>query len=251
MSLQLIDTLISLIDDENKSDDKDLIIDKGQTYELSSGKQYEFNSIIIKENGTLTTKNGGKMLIKCNNNLILENNASINVNGKGFSSDNGFGKGIDGAGGSYCSKGGDGWNTGNSGTIYEDKLEMGSGGGSWGDFDGGNGGGYINIDLGKKGKLILNENTTISANGDNGKDTEYVYASGAGSGGCINIKCDSIKSIVLNKTAYIKAMGGKGGKGRCYEGGDGGNGKIQINLNQTGKFDEEIGKQILPTPVIS
>ena len=252
MSLQLIDKLISFVDDESKSLDTDLVVDKGESVELSSNKQYEFNNILIKENGTLTSKDGGKLFIKCNTNLILENNASINLNFKGFSSDDGLGKGTDGAGGSYCTKGGDGWNTGNSGDIYDDKLEMGSGGGSWGDFEGGNGGGYIDIDLGKNGKLILNENSIISANGGDGKDTEYVYASGAGSGGCIYLKCDSTKSIVINhKTSLICAIGGKGGKGRCYQGGDGGNGKIQIILNQTGKFDEESLKHITPTPIIN
>eukprot|EP01084_Bolivina_argentea_P151188 263905_1 len=243
MALQILNELISTIDSP------DLIINKGETVELKSDELYVFNNITIKENGILTTKNGGKLFLKILNNLILENNASINLNYLGYPSDEGIGKGIDGGGGSYCTKGGEGWNTGNAGKLYGDTLNMGSGGGTWGSFDGGAGGGYIDIQINKNGKLILNDNSNICANGENGQDTEYVYASGSGSGGCINITCDSIKSIIINsKTALISAIGGKGGVGRCYTGGDGGNGKIQINVNQYIELDNDIMNQIVPKP---
>ena len=253
MALQLVDQLISFIDTSNSKEliiGKALIIGKGETIELSSNKRHEFESIVIKQDGTLTSKDGGILLIKCNNDLILEKNGSINLNYKGYKYDEGIGKGIDGGGGSYCSKGGE-WEMGYSGKLYKDILDMGSGGGTWGSFQGGNGGGYIDIIIGKNGKLILNQGSNICANGGNGQDTEYVCGSGAGSGGCINIKCYSLQSLILkDKTSTISAIGGKGGAGRCYLGGDGGNGKIQINLDQTGKFDEEILRQILPTPDI-
>ena len=249
MALQLLDQLITVISDINYCDD--LIVNKEEIIELVSDKLHIFKNVIIKENGILTCK-GGKLYIQCMNDMILESDASIDLNYKGYISDKGIGKGIDGGGASYATKGTDGWNTGDAGVVYGDILDMGSGGGSWGDHRGGSGGGYIEIEIGKDGKLMLDQNSKICVNGENGMDTEYVYASGAGSGGCIHIQCNSIQSIVMkDKTASITAIGGKGGKGRCYSGGDGGDGKIQIIVKiKDDELTDMIKTQITPRPEI-
>ncbi len=156
------------------------------------------------------------------NNLIIDSTSSIDVSGKGYPGGKDYnesGRTLNyevgsspGAGGSYGGLGGS-YSNAQPNSIYgeeENPAELGSGGGAWSSYYGGNGGGRIAISV-----QTLTINGSIKANGQHPEGN----AAGGGSGGSININADSITG-----NGTIEARGG----GQNY-GVGGGGGRIAIH----------------------
>ena len=164
--------------------------------------------------------------------IRVDQGSAIDTTGRGYQGGKGYyeqGRTLgniygasNGAGGSYGGVGG-GYQGNSSYLVYGDPknpVYMGSGGGAWGDIDGGNGGGRVNISALRS----IMVNGGIRANGGDSAGS----AAGGGSGGSI-----VIHTPLLAGTGYIEANGGNNGPG-------GGGGRIamfcdtidsQVNLN--------------------
>eukprot|EP01084_Bolivina_argentea_P297138 511839_1 len=260
-------TSISFMFFTSSASDNTLIVDENEIKILDANHKYEFNKVIIKSCGTLTvhawdsqSKTGGTLLIKSLNEFIIMENAKIELTGKGYcggkncytgesynkpslrQGQHNYGGG--GAGGFNCEYGTHGkTNTypsrkyDNGGVSYGDKeisvLHLGSGGGGMG--IGGNGAGALQIEcvcLENRGKIIVN--------GESGG------GAGCGSGGSIVIKCDE---FVMNANSIIHACGGK--NRNDSQGGDGGDGRIRINIKNKSTIAKYVNaQQIKPNPFV-
>jgi len=181
--------------------------------------------------------NGGVPLVTCRNVNISSSDAGINADYGGFKggastvSQDGYGPGY-GFGGKYggaAGYGGQG-SLGQFGVGWSPMYGCdtnvtlpGSGGGSFGSGNGGDGGGLVRLVA--TGDVVVNG--AISANGFSGW-----YYSGGGSGGGIDVTCHT-----LTGTGSIRANGGKLGVNTA---GGGGGGRIAIHYNEAA--------QILATP---
>ncbi len=214
----------------------------------------QFRSLTLSNNATLTATawngtQGGNVTLKVQGLLSVAAGSSIAVDGLG----NQAGPGAGGTGpkiynngtGTYDTRGGGGGGFGTNGTsggnftnsggggggIYGDAqlstVLMGSGGGNSGNSDpGGRGGGNITLNAGR-----LRVTGTLSANGAGG--SLGVAGGGGGSGGAI--KTHAVFAEIGSN--LIQGSGGAGGgsqyQGNSWIGGNGGLGRIRVELSQS------------------
>lgn len=163
--------------------------------------------------------------------LGIEPGATIDASGRGHEAGAGSSPGVAGGyrigagGGGHGGNGG--YGTGSYGSSSasgaSDSLlgpsELGSGGGSYDQGKGGNGGGRLVVDVG--GTLTVDG--AIRADGANGGGSSYYYAGGGGSGGTVDLSAGSVSG-----SGTIAANGGAGANVSYAQGGGGGGGRILI-----------------------
>jgi hypothetical protein len=201
----------------------DLTISNGAS--VSASSPFLVRNITVGTNGVLTARLQNILQFSASN-LTVNAGAVVSVNGLG-SNINGEGTTyyngsiIYGGGGGYGGLGGGGANVeGNFGGLGYDyglqntPVDFGSIGGG-----GATGGGEMNVGV----SGMLQDNGTISANGENGLG----YAGGGGSGGSVSLTLGT-----LSGNGTITANGGSGANSL---GGGGGGGRILVN-SQTNLF---------------
>ncbi|MBI4232556.1 hypothetical protein HY605_04960, partial [Candidatus Peregrinibacteria bacterium] len=236
--------------------------------------KFSFSDFTIERNGIVYLQNGDDKVLKleiagnlmndgdfrCGDgikkglNLLvggdftLGNGARMSCNANGYGSGEGPGAGEQGSSAGGAGHGGKGSvgignGIGIGGVFYDDyqlPKEGGSGGGigqNRSTISGGNGGGSLEIIVGKDaiidGKLAANGNNGLSEAGNFGQNV----ASGGGAGGTIYLK-----ALNLYGTGRIEANGGNGGVITGYIGGGGSGGRVAIYyLNHSGTILDGCG----------
>lgn len=201
----------------------DLIIDNnGRFAELTefNGPELINANVIVRNGGRLghppAPENPNGLLLRINGDLIVESGGEVYASARGWPADTGPGAGKrnswGASGGGYGGAGGDGA-TQPGGPSYGSWLEpneMGSGGGTSDDGQGGAGGGLIKLEV--TGAVEVQGRITAS-----GESSSY-RQTGGGSGGGIHIVASRISGtgvILANGgSVYRNDGGGAGGGGR-------------------------------------
>ncbi len=184
--------------------------------------------------------------------LTIGSSASINANAKGcqnLNNDDGFGP----SGSNVCAEGtagtgyGKGWNItnhgsegaghgggGGAGSSHDQfgatygsptaPVLFGSSGGTSSSLAGGNGGGYIRLNI----TGAFTDDGAISADG--GAGSAGTGGGGGGSGGSVYI---TVAGALSGDTGTFSADGGNGGDGSSGDGGGGGGGRISLNYGSS------------------
>ena len=185
-----------------------LVVDNGLS--VAGALRIESGSVL-----THSRVNTGGALIEAGT-VIIDETSAIDVTGRGYTGGRGHheaGRTLNNAYGSGAGTGGSHGGLGamrenNSGPVYGDPKRpemLGSGGGAWGDADGGDGGGRVTI--------VADDVTIDGALRANGGLGAYSYA-GHGSGGSILVVAGTLRGDgIISANGGRMADGGVGGGG--------------------------------------